>query len=108
MENNFKMIVKIFFGFEDLLVKELQELGVLLIEKGICNVFFEGDIGFMYKVNLCCRIVIKILKLIDYFNVFMEEDIYKKVYDIFWENYMISDGFFVVNVIVFFEVFIYF
>ncbi len=99
------MIAKTLFGLEDLLAKELQELGASSIEKGIRNVSFEGDTGFMYKANLCCRTAIKILKPIDYFNVFTEEDIYKKVYDIPWENYMTSDGSLAVNATVFSEVF---
>ncbi|HAT64317.1 MAG TPA: RNA methyltransferase [Flavobacteriaceae bacterium] len=105
MENNFKMIAKTLYGLEDLLAKELQELGASSIEKGIRNVSFEGDTGFMYKANLCCRTAIKILKPIDYFNVFTEDDIYKKVYDIPWENYMTSDGSLAVNATVFSEVF---
>lgn len=99
------MIAKTLFGLEDLLAKELLELGASSIEKGIRNVSFEGDTGFMYKANLCCRTAIKILKPIDYFNVFTEEDIYKKVYDISWENYMTSDGSLAVNATVFSEVF---
>mgnify|MGYP003142140857 FL=1 len=99
------MIAKTLYGLEDLLAKELQELGASSIEKGIRNVSFEGDTGFMYKANLCCRTAIKILKPIDYFNVFTEDDIYKKVYDIPWENYMTSDGSLAVNATVFSEVF---
>jgi len=99
------MIAKTLYGLEDLLAKELQELGASAIEKGIRNVSFEGDTGFMYKANLCCRTAIKILKPIDYFNVFTEDDIYKKVYDIPWENYMTSDGSLAVNATVFSEVF---
>jgi putative N6-adenine-specific DNA methylase len=105
MENNFKMIAKTLYGLEDLLAKELLELGASSIEKGIRNVSFEGDTGFMYKANLCCRTAIKILKPIDYFNVFTEDDIYKKVYAIPWENYMTSDGSLAVNATVFSEVF---
>lgn len=99
------MVAKTLFGLEDLLVKELHELGASGIEKGVRNVSFEGDTGFMYKANLCCRTAIKILKPIAYFNVFNEDDIYKKVYDIPWENYLGSDGSLAVNATVFSDVF---
>ena len=49
------MIAKTLYGLEDLLAKELQELGASAIEKGIRNVSFEGDTGFMYKANLQMR-----------------------------------------------------
>lgn len=105
MENNFKMIAKTLFGLEEILATELRALGASKIEKGVRNVSFEGDTGFMYKANLCCRTAIKILKPIAYFNVFTEDDIYKKVYEIPWEDYMTSDGSLAVNATVFSKVF---
>lgn len=73
---------------EHLLELELRSLGASNIEIGVRNVSFEGDKGFMYKANLCCRTAIKILKPIYSFNVFKEEDLYKSVYDFPWEDYM--------------------
>ncbi len=92
MGKNFKMVAKTLYGLEDLLVQELRQLGASNIEAGTRNVAFEGDTGFMYKANLCCRTAIKILKPITAFNVFTEEDLYKKVYAIPWENYMEANG----------------
>jgi putative N6-adenine-specific DNA methylase len=101
MGNNFKMVAKTLYGLEDILVQELRQLGASVIEKGTRNVSFEGDKGFMYKANLCCRTAIKILKPISSFNVFKEEDLYKKVYDIPWENYMDYKGSLAVDATVF-------
>lgn len=92
MGKNFKMLAKTLYGLEDLLARELRQLGASNIEPGVRNVSFEGDTGFMYKANLCCRTAIKILKPIASFNVFKEEDFYQKVYRIPWENYMDVDG----------------
>ena len=92
MGKNFKMIAKTLFGFEELLAQELRELGASSIELGTRNVSFEGDKGFMYKANLCCRTAIKIIKPITSFNIFSEDDLYKKVYEIPWENYMEAKG----------------
>ena len=99
------MLAKTLFGFEDLLADELRKLGASSIEKGTRNVTFEGDLGFMYKANLCCRTAIKILKPITAFNIFTEEDLYKKVYSIPWENYMDSNGTLAVDATVFSEKF---
>ncbi len=95
------MVAKTLYGLEELLASELRELGASAVETGTRNVSFEGDTGFMYKANLCCRTAIKILKPITAFNVFKEEDLYKKVYDIPWENYMEAKGSLAVDATVF-------
>lgn len=101
MEKNFKMLAKTLFGFEELLAQELRQLGASNVETGTRNVTFMGDKGFMYKANLCCRTAIKILKPITAFNIFNEKDLYKKVYEIPWENYMDKDGSLAVDATVF-------
>ena len=105
MVKNFKMVAKTLFGMEELLAQELRQLGASEIEIGTRNVSFEGDTGFMYKANLCCRTAIKILKPITAFNIFTEEDLYKKVYEMPWENYMDVKGTLAVNATVFSDVF---
>jgi putative N6-adenine-specific DNA methylase len=105
MDNNFKMVAKTLFGMEELLAQELRHLGASDIELGTRMVSFKGDKGFMYKANLCCRTAIKILKPITAFNVFKEEDLYKKVYAIKWEDYMDVDGSLAVNATVFSDYF---
>ncbi|WP_139856263.1 THUMP domain-containing class I SAM-dependent RNA methyltransferase [Aequorivita sinensis] len=105
MVKNFKMVAKTLFGMEELLAQELRQLGASSIELGTRNVSFEGDTGFMYKANLCCRTAIKILKPITAFNIFTEEDLYKKVYEMPWENYMDVKGSLAVNATVFSDVF---
>ena len=48
MENNFKMIATTFYGMEEILAKELLDLGAQEIKKGNRSVSFKGDKGFMY------------------------------------------------------------
>lgn len=105
MEKNFKMLAKTMFGLEEILATELRKLGASKVEIGTRNVTFEGDKGFMYKANLCCRTAIKVLKPVTSFNVFTEEDIYKKVYAFPWEDYMDVDGTLAVDATVFSEQF---
>ena len=97
MEANFKMLAKTLFGFEDLLAGELRELGAGNVETGVRSVSFTGDIGFMYKANLCCRTAIKILKPIANFTVRNDEDLYKAVKSIDWSDYMALDDTFAIN-----------
>jgi putative N6-adenine-specific DNA methylase len=97
MDDNFNMVAKTLFGFEDILANELTQLGAMKVEKGVRNVSFVGDKGFMYKANLGLRTAIKILKPITSFKVIREEDLYKHVKNIKWENFMKSDGTLAVN-----------
>ena len=48
MENNFKMVAITFFGMEEILAKELLDLGAQEIIKGNRSVTFKGDKGFGY------------------------------------------------------------
>ena len=71
------MVAKTFFGFEDILEKELRTLGAMNVKKGVRSVSFSGDKGFMYKANLSLRTALKILKPIYSFEVRNEKDYYQ-------------------------------
>ncbi|UNY97508.1 THUMP domain-containing protein [Zhouia spongiae] len=105
MGNNYKMVAKTLFGFEDLLERELLNLGAINVKKGVRSVYFEGDKGFMYKANLCLRTALKILKPIKSFRVFNEKDLYKKVYNMDWGAYLTPQNTFAVNASVNSEIF---
>ncbi|NRA93905.1 MAG: class I SAM-dependent RNA methyltransferase [Psychroserpens sp.] len=92
MEHNFKMVAKTLFGFEELLEHELIQLGAMHIKKGVRNVSFVGDKGFMYKANLALRTAIKILKPIHSFRVRNEKDLYDQIYKMQWEDYLDASG----------------
>ena len=97
MEENFKMVAKTFYGFEQVLVKELLFLGAQDVKAGNRMVSFVGDLGFMYKANLCLRTALKILKPIHTARVEDEEALYKLFYDFAWEDYLDVDSKFVVD-----------
>ncbi|WP_455169106.1 THUMP domain-containing class I SAM-dependent RNA methyltransferase [Aegicerativicinus sediminis] len=92
MNDNFNMLAKTMFGFEDILAKELLQLGAMDINKGVRSVSFVGDKGFMYKANLALRTAIKILKPIKTFRVFNEDDLYKQVYKLDWAALIPDNG----------------
>jgi len=99
MNENFKMVAKTLFGFEELLAKELLTLGAREIKVGVRNVSFVGDIGFMYKANLALRTTVRILKPIKSFKVDSEEDLYNKIRLIEWEQYLKLDGTFAIDAV---------
>ncbi len=86
--NNFKMLAKTLFGFEEILAQELRNLGASNITTGVRNVSFDGDTGFLYKANLNLRTAIKIIKPIHQFRVRNESDLYKKIYEMDWTQYL--------------------
>lgn len=88
MGNNYTMVAKTLFGFEELLEEELRNLGAINVQKGVRSVTFEGDKGFMYKANLCLRTAIKILKPVKSFRVRNEQDLYDQIYKMDWERFM--------------------
>ena len=77
MENDFKMVAVTMFGLEEVLAKELKDLGARDVLVGIRNVSFKGDKGFMYKANISLRTAIRILKPIRRFRVRNEDDLYR-------------------------------
>lgn len=94
---NFTMIAKTFFGFEEILAKELQLLGAQNIKQGTRMVSFAGDKGFMYKTNLALRTALKILKPIHTFKVFNEQSLYNGIRQIDWSTYINSNQTFVID-----------
>ncbi|MFJ1430135.1 class I SAM-dependent RNA methyltransferase [Capnocytophaga canimorsus] len=88
MKQNFSMVAKTFFGFEDVLATELKKIGAVNVQKGVRSVSFEGDKGFMYKANLSLRTALKILKPITQFKIRNEHDYYRKIYDFHWHSFL--------------------
>lgn len=95
---NFKMVAKTFFGFEEVLAKELNQLGAQKVEPGVRMVSFYGDKGFMYKANLALRTALKILKPIATFKVYNDQSLYKGVQSIDWSKVFRVNQTFVVDV----------
>ncbi|WP_414655415.1 THUMP domain-containing class I SAM-dependent RNA methyltransferase [Flavobacterium sp.] len=91
------MIAKTFFGFEEILAKELQLLGAQEVEIGTRAVSFKGDKGFMYKANLSLRTALKILKPIYHFRAFNDQSLYKGIQGIDWSKYLNANQTFVID-----------
>jgi putative N6-adenine-specific DNA methylase len=99
------MLAKTFFGFEDLLEKELKQLGAQEVEKGNRVVHFKGDKGFMYKANLSLRTALKILVPIYHCRINSEHDLYQAAYDYPWEQHFTARETFAIDSVVFGETF---
>lgn len=80
------MLAKCLTGTEEVLAKELRELGAMDIVKVKRGVRFRGDLGFLYKANLWLRTALRILMPVAEFKARNEEEIYRKVKQIAWED----------------------
>jgi putative N6-adenine-specific DNA methylase len=76
---NNTLLAKTFYGLEDLLFKELEQLGAKNLQKENRAVSFEGDKQLMYRANYNLRTAISILKPIDSFVCEDEDDLYRQV-----------------------------
>ena len=99
------MIAKTFYGFENVLAKELLALGAMDVTEGNRMVSFTGDKGFMYKANLSLRTALKILKPYKSFKVNSEQELYDKVYNLPWEDHLDIGSTFAIDPTVHSEIF---
>ncbi len=83
----YRMIAKTYEGLEEVLAKELEELGASDIKLLRRAVEFYGDLKIMYKANYWLRSAVSVLKPIAAFEVEDEKDLYDKIYGIKWMNY---------------------
>ena len=98
--SNFEMIAKTYHGLEDVLAKELLQLGAQDIKTLRRAVKFKGDVGFMYKANLSLRTAVRIIKPIKTFKVSNETEFYDSIRAIDWSQYMTIDDKFAVDAFV--------
>ncbi|MCX6275074.1 MAG: THUMP domain-containing protein [Bacteroidetes bacterium] len=95
-----KLVVKTSFGLEDILLRELTDLGAQKAEKGIRVVTVEGDQRLMYKINLCSRVALRVLQPVKKFRVGNEQQLYDEIKKIDWSKYMSVDGTLAVDAVV--------
>ena len=101
MKEEFELVAKTFHGLEEVLAKELTELGASNIEIGNRMVAFTGDKALMYKANFCLRTAIRILKPIKHFKANTADEVYDNVKAIAWGNYLDNTKSFAVDAVVF-------
>lgn len=97
----FKIIAKTFQGLEEVLAKELINLGANNVEIGRRMVSFTGDKEMLYKANFCTRTAVKILKPICEFKANDADEVYEKVKEIDWSRYMDCNNTFLIDTVVF-------
>ncbi len=90
-------VVKTFAGLENVLAKELKDLGAAKVEKGRRSVSFSGDKRMLYKANLSLRTALRILMPIAVFPIKNADDVYEGVKKIEWDRIFSIDKTFLIE-----------
>ncbi|TVQ48366.1 MAG: class I SAM-dependent RNA methyltransferase [Saprospirales bacterium] len=97
--------VKTQSGLEDLLAKELRELGLKDIATGRRMVSCEGELEDVYRINYCSRLALKVLVPILTFDIKQAKDVYTKSLNYDWHQWLSDNQSFVVRFSVFSDLF---
>jgi putative N6-adenine-specific DNA methylase len=100
-----ELIAKTLYGLEDILAKELIELGANDLVMGNRMVSFTGDKALLYKANFHCRTALRILKPIHTFTAQDPDEIYEAVKTIDWDRYFLGKRTFAIDSVVYSETF---
>ena len=80
------MIAKTIAGLEEVLLKEIIDLGgeeTKILKRAVS---FTGDKNLLYKINYWCRTALRVIIPVSVFEVNDNDDLYKGVYEIEWEK----------------------
>ena len=94
---SFEIIVKTYFGFEDVLAQELEQLGASNIEKLKRAVSCEVNKEQFYACNYWLRTGLFVLKPIAKFEANNEDELYDEIQKIDWSEYIDNDSTFAIN-----------
>lgn len=84
-------------AMEDILAKELKDLGAKNVKTALAGVAFEGSIEDAYKICLWSRIANRVLLTLANFTVNSQEDLYDGIYKVNWFEHMKPDDSFAVS-----------
>ncbi len=97
MEKRFEIIAKTFKGLEEVLAKELINLGADEVQIERRAVSFKGNKELLYKANLHVRTATRFLVPIANFTARNADQIYEKSKTINWEDYLDKNSTFAID-----------
>lgn len=105
MTKEFQMLAKTFKGLEQVLAKELIELGANNVQTERRAVSFTGDKRMLYTANFCLRTASRVLVPIATFKAKKTDDIYEQVKLLDWAQYMTTKTTFQIDATVYSDLF---
>jgi len=99
------MIAKTFQGLEEVLARELKDLGAEDIVPITRGVQFSGDKKMLYLANYNCRTALRVLLPVSNFLAKDETMLYDGVRQVPWEKYLHFSGTFAIDSVVSYSIF---
>lgn len=104
-DGTIKMVAKTSFGLEEVLAKELNDLGIGNTKIGNRAVYFSGNLSDLYNANIWLRTANRIIVPIEEFRISSVEDLYQYTKRIEWEKYFDTNQTFAIDSAVFSKLF---
>ena len=82
----FRIIAKTSYGLEDVLIEELNQLGISKAEKVNRAVSFYGNKEILYKANIWLRTANRLIVPFEEFSIHSDSNLYEQVKKINWEH----------------------
>lgn len=98
-------IAKTLFGLEEVLAEELHQLGCKEVEPLNRAVAFEADLEALYKVHLHSTLCIRVIRPFYTFSAENEQELYDRVMEYDWKEFMTLKDTFKIDAVVSSEVF---
>jgi putative N6-adenine-specific DNA methylase len=95
-----ELVAKTLYGLEEILAKELIELGANDVQLGRRLVSFTGDKAMLYRANFFCRTALRILKPIAAFKAKTPDEVYEEVKKIEWAHFIHPKKTFAIDAVV--------
>lgn len=90
--NNYKFVAPCLMGIEGILSNELRFMGAENVKADNGRVFFEGDSSILARTNIRSRYAERILLLLGSFTALSFEELFQRVKNIPWENFIEKDS----------------
>ena len=92
LNKNYTFVVTTPRGCTDLLISEIQKLGVKHVRQRWGGAEFEGSVALAYKVCLWSRIANRVLMPLKEFEIESTDDLYASAQEINWMEHLRVDG----------------
>ena len=87
--SDLKLTATTFFGLEQVLANELQQIGAKNVKIENRAVYFEGDLGFLYKANYNLHTALRILRQLQTFcQIYKASQLYHAISGIDWSQWL--------------------
>lgn len=97
------LIAKTFQGLEEVLAKELEQIGAWNIKILRRAVSFDANKEILYKSNFCLRTALRVLQPISNFKARNENELYDKIYAYNWSSLLKPEQTFAIDGVVAFS-----